>query len=1099
MYRLTFTVEWGSWTGYFSPEYLPSYDFGGRLEAENGEILGVERIIFPHDDWGPFVYSKRFEPYGRTEWESVTHNSFDGLRVTVMAEDRTVLRIRTHSGEAAFTPPQLRRVGHLVWHAGEKYSMALIHVEPEDPAWRLALPQQGETRLPGTDFSGRQADFFGVRGVLLPPGGETGAAFDAALPELSPGRWDVRMQIRFLISQSDGAEVPARGLPLFMVTLNGREVYRNRKFATFHDTASQFLEEDEVTLPDGLLRPWDNRIQMVSRDERLSVLVQMVRFLPRERRPLRLTSCPRWVVAGEPFCVAVRCTLPSARLHFTFDPAVFSPAMPAGEIGLRHRMSRGVPNLIPDDIPYIWEGEHEFFFVAKRAFADGVIEIADAWSGASVRAVIAQGWAFPAGTDRMETGVEIKTGSPWEYGQIIRRMRDEQLGNLAVFRDYHNRFTHAEKLWEAAADCRKYGFSTDAVGMKDQSVVAAASAGNCRRVGGHEATGIFYGSHPPQNECRSLREAQTYSLAVLRGEADAYRIPGVPVAMGDASGGSRYAYMAGFDVLRHETFVGHHSLILPNARGCARAFGKKGWGVHIASQHNAQPELDDGLRRLWLGFYLAWVCGASFAYEEDSLFLCFKYYRMVSQDYLPRHKAAICREFHRYTRTHPRRGRPRVNIAVLQGRYAPPFSGISTTNDPAGAGSPAFRNENFPVWGMAGREAWEWGFRQPEKGFHLLETLAPGIYLPPLMQQETRVRKFFSGNPWGEFDFVPVEGGARAFAEYPVMLLLGWHTMETYAPEPDDGCRNDYERLLRYVRGGGTLFLAVPHLTTRADRDFLRDMGDLRLIYGGDAVELCGVRIAGPAEAVFSEAVGAGDFARVRFDHPRELLRRPNASPEEDGPCRLADVTLAGAEPVMCDRVTGRPLVVRQRLGKGTVYLLCAWAYPGHEALRDVMPALLEEILRRHVRRPVTVDDPSGEVYWSRWEDGAGTDKLYLLNTDWTAAGNIRRVTVHAGGTACPMEAREGAVREIIRCGDALLWVEEGEAGLTLAEHTRSVARYSLMGFGRATLCAACAGGARLEIEGLPPMTLSAVPCRIEVDFSRPDRSCLMAVIRTER
>ena len=49
------------------------------------------------------------------------------------------------------------------------------------------------------------------------------------------------------------------------------------------------------------------------------------------------------------------------------------------------------------------------------------------------------------------------------------------------------------------------------------------------------------------------------------------------------------------------------------------------------------------------------------------------------------------------------------------------------------------------------------------------------------------------------------------------------------------------------------LFLSVPHLTIRTDREFLADMEDLQLYSGGNVQALCGVRMQGRAPAVLSE------------------------------------------------------------------------------------------------------------------------------------------------------------------------------------------------------------------------------------------------------
>lgn len=1098
MKKFQFTAEWGTWTGYFAEKNLARYDFSGHLETEGGAVLKVERIRFPKDAWGPFIFSKQYSDYGRTDWESRLCNWFDGIRVTAGAEDGTVFRIVTREGSVAFTPAELDREGHIVRHVGEKYSMAILHIEPARPRWTEAPFREGETRLYGSGFSGRQAEMFGVRGLILPPGEKASGGFSLKLPAPSSGsdRVAVRCLLRFLISESPDRETRARGLPDFSLRINGKNVYQNRKFTTYHDTNSQFLEEVPFELSGDDFISGENRAELVNRDGKFSILLQMIRLIPEVRCHMQIVSCPKWALAGVPFRVAVRCTRGTAKIRAEFDPELFEAAMPGTEVSVRHQTYRGKLHPIPDDEEFIWEGEHEFFFRAKRSFRNGKIRFTDLWSGASSEAVVPECWDVPPEPDVMKTAVEIKTGTPWEYEEYIRQILDGQLGNMVVFRDYHNRFTHWQKLWEAAADCRKYGLYTDAISMKDQNIVAAASAERCVCAGGHECTGIFYGSRPPQNLSRSLRDAQAASVSLLRSVAEGYRIPGVPVATGDASGGSRNAYLAGFDVLRHETFVGHSLLILPNARGCARAFRKKIWGAHLATQHNAQPELEDGLRRFSLGFRLTWVFGANFIYEEDSLFLCFKYYRMAGGDFLPRRKRELCAAFHRYTQTHPRQGRPRVDIAVLQGRYAPPFSGISTTNFGDPPEDESLKDENFPVWGTAGCQKWEWGFRQPEKGFHLLELLAPGICLSPLNQENRRIRRFFSGDPRGEFDFLPVEAGSSAFSDYQLMLLLNWHTMEPQTEQQGKGYCNDYEHFLRYAENGGTLFLSVPHLTTRADREFLRGMDDLRLIYGGDAADLCGVRVVGKSGVPFSSAVGKGDFAGEDFSRTRRSIRLPNTREDEDGPCMLAEVVPVTAEVVAADAATGKPLVVRNRVGKGFVYLLCTYAYPGHEALKTFLPNFLDALIRRHVSRTVSVEDPSGDVYWSVWKSDPGAGKLYLLNTDWTSPGNARTVTVRAGGNTFPLEAREGETAELSFTETAALYTEGGSAGLTLRERGRGSASYFLDGFGKAGLFVAVSRDARLTI-GEESRTLRASPefYRFAVDFDGKERHHIPVVL----
>ena len=115
---------------------------------------------------------------------------------------------------------------------------------------------------------------------------------------------------------------------------------------------------------------------------------------------------------------------------------------------------------------------------------------------------------------------------------------------------------------------------------------------------------------------------------------------------------------------------------------------------------------------------------------------------------------------------------------------------------------------------------------------------------------------------------------------------------------------------------------------------------------------------------------------------------------DEDGPCRLAELELKGAEVAAWDAATGHPLILRHKLGKGVVYLLTAWAYPGHEALQALSASWIAR-LAEECRGEYYVEDPSREVFWTSWEETSGVRHLMLLNTDWTRPGNARDIRIH--------------------------------------------------------------------------------------------------------
>ena len=134
--RIVCDFSWGSWTGYFGKKYIPVYDFSGSVAVEKGRLTDTQKIRFAYDDWGPFVRSRQYEPYGETAFASVVQNWFDGIRVVAEGDENTRLCLRTAMGELCFTAGELWEKKHLSLLVGEPYSMAMIHAEGERP-WYL--------------------------------------------------------------------------------------------------------------------------------------------------------------------------------------------------------------------------------------------------------------------------------------------------------------------------------------------------------------------------------------------------------------------------------------------------------------------------------------------------------------------------------------------------------------------------------------------------------------------------------------------------------------------------------------------------------------------------------------------------------------------------------------------------------------------------------------------------------------------------------------------------------------------------------------------------------------------------------------------------
>jgi hypothetical protein len=691
------------------------------------------------------------------------------------------------------------------------------------------------------------------------------------------------------------------------------------------------------------------------------------------------------------------------------------------------------------------KGENEYFFVANEVASNVEIKFCDKRSGETSVAKIEQVWTESKEQFPPKTGIEIKLDYPQDYQRLLDLMIDEQMGNYIRFHSYRYQDPPLSPLWDAASNCKKHGIFTDVGILLPEwrgmaSVVKDASGEYNFAIGSHERTGIFYwGEFYNNPEISTMEEAENASVDMLKKYVEDVRVGNSVVAVGDASGGARYAYQAGFDCLRHETYCGHHLTTLPIARGCARAYNKQVWGAHIASQHNIQNELDTALGRYWISMFLPYVFGANFAYEEDSLFQNNKYYRMINDDYMTLGKQIITCQYYKHIQTHSRIGSPKVDIGFIQGRHEAPFTALATCN---GALPIIHPKEDQRIWGKNGSPKEEWGHRQPEKGWHLVETVAPQIYVPPLKQNPYKTRKVFASNPYGEFDFVPIEAPQDVYSQYKILFMIGWNTMRDEAKGVNDNLKNDYQRLKNYVENGGVIVLSVPQLSKRTDREFLGDMQNADLYNSGDVSDLFGVRIGLPCEPI-SKAVAVGDFPNKDYNLDQTLIRLPSKHENEDGECCLATVDLCGAEVVLKDQASGKPLLVKCKVGLGYAYLLCAYAYPGHEKLKHISPNVIRTLIGIHVQKDVFVKDETNQTYWSDWKHQDG-GKLYLINIDWTNIDNENKVNVQIYDDNFDCIVKERQLLEIAYQKGSVVYSHHNDVDICALGN----GKYSLCGFG---------------------------------------------------
>ena len=474
---------------------------------------------------------------------------------------------------------------------------------------------------------------------------------------------------------------------------------------------------------------------------------------------------------------------------------------------------------------------------------------------------------------------------------------------------------------------------------------------------------------------RTVAEAEQAYLDEVRA---AYRTgdESVPRLLGEAMLAHRYAYKAGVDLILSETMTGNTSLLLAEARGAARAYARDFWGLHIACHVNTSPEDFRHERMYWMNLALGYLSGASLIEDEEGGLA--KVHSFVSgpSDPLPAERQASTARFFRWAAEHPRPSFPEVDIGLLYGRHEAITGGMSL-------------NPQRPVrvWEGFGPAAPEWEYGRPERGWLLADVFLPGVWLCPVLRDASTLRRWFAGTPHGQVDVVPIEADAACLAAYRFLLMPGWHTMQ----------EADMETLAAWVNEGGTLVLGLAQLQVSDDRTTVIRDGAVRFPPAAAVERLCGLGIDGlePAEAGTEVALNRRRFCLTH---------------DEDGTPTLANVTLGAASKALL-HAGDRPLLVEHRLGKGRVYTWATSDYFGHGGLLPLVRAWLDDIAGS-LDSSVRLTGGGGEVAYFVYPEGDGK-RVYLVNTDWTVAGNIKHCTVHAGATSVDVDVEEGVVAEV--------------------------------------------------------------------------------------
>ena len=1050
-------IHWGYYMQYAPyPWHHVGHTWDGGIRVEKGEIRRSWLIDFS-GNYGDVRETLVELEKPQWNWEPpTTQNRLGGIMFEFDGDAQSRIGFSTKAIEFEFTVGELIDNGVIRKHVGQPYSNVDVTVIQDgfdpllDQAWELKAMTKADGRLRrlihATDITAPVYRWFRADWAWASPGRHVDLVVD--IPDLSEGRpdstdWFKRfLQVTFRcvgaaarpgesiedVVQRGSAHRPGSAgnvasLP-YSIFISGEEVCRAEQ--SFRDQDVPLIEELSIEIPWEYLEAGSATVRLQNRSETDYLLVGRVYLEELRQRALEVHSCPRWVQQGHEFEVVLDCSL---------NQNDVSVDVPDGLVLLT-----GIPATMRN-------GRHRVSFRADAAVCDSAITFVT--ESCRCEALVEQIIAVEQEPYPMKIGFEDSTHQPDVPGyreEIIRHFVETQLGDLYMLRVGHS----DERALELARFCSDNGlyFQTDATSPAERVSAIRREIGDylmCHHWGesdgflwGYAARPEYHRISVPENE-RTMRTAHHDFVAYLRRMADTTRgaDPLLKPWVLFSAIGIGCAYEAGMDAGLSQFNKSNNTLLLADARGAARAYGKPFWGTYQAEGAHVSPEGDQHLRMWWLSLYLAYVAGAAQVADEECLYREYHQRSYGRNDRMPRVRRQILREFCRYVRTHPRKGAIRTNQACLIGRYAcDVVDGISRTDE---------HGDHLPVvWRNFGGWGDEWRPSTAEYGLRYLDAFLPGVWLQTLQLPAERIRRWFCGTPLGEIELIPIDSSSEVLSAFPLLLLLGWNTMD----------EEQYVRLRSYVESGGKLFMSVPHATMNESRKFLiNNFEKLNLVRAGDFSDLFGVRVTGRG----------GKLGRIRGekdidDNPvrtvfqwRTINQQPPEGPLDPQP-DLAEVELCGAEVLVRDADSGKPVLVRRRVGEGEAYLLCTYEYPGNSYLAPLMKPLVRA-LSRSVTSSVELEDPSGDIYFTeRHDKKCGISRLHLLNTDWTEAGNEKECRIRLGDSWIRLAVREGCISEVVWFENLVTLVEGPDVYIESIEERSDGFEIKIHGRGEAEL-----------------------------------------------
>ena len=470
--------------------------------------------------------------------------------------------------------------------------------------------------------------------------------------------------------------------------------------------------------------------------------------------------------------------------------------------------------------------------------------------------------------------------------------------------------------------------------------------------------------------------------------------------------GMTFKYRPETEEIALETMPGDPALMHASIRGAARAFNKP-WGTHIAMHNYGGVSLDGLWQKRWkTSLYYSYISGAQFILKETPpLHYSQRPGDPVRGFYSPEmtRSRRTLREAYQFAGIHTRPPEgPKVKIGVVYGN-----------ND----GTPGLWNR--VAWGQYGDDKWREG--PAERSWNLVNK----FYRKEKWSNEKVQGEIdFSGNPpYGQYDVVPIEASPDLLQNYSALVFLGWNTMT----------EEIYEKLKKYVSNGGHLIMYLPHLSTETDR-----AKEITLFHNGDFSDLFGVQVSGKGWKKIQGMKCMAESSLESYHFPRWRI---NTDPRFIGLFTPGRVKLTGGRVISgysdsyrIDKevLEKRPVLIENKLGKGTAFLVAVYEYPADEGMIRFSNDLLRTMLQGEQAdiRMMSNDRIRYAVYEGNMPDSKEKyEVIYMLNTDPDVSA-LAKLWIRGAITGdFILPANE--LRLAYLCGDLLLIPEQKTVDLS--------------------------------------------------------------------